>query len=165
MITAPGGWVVALSVPADGLPGFEAALAPLGGALTLGLADEAGGVPVQVYLNGRPDPARVTAQLAAAAAAAGLAVPDFEIAPLPDERIADFLAFAETMCLDALTRDESCGVHFREEHQTPDGEALRDDARFAHVAVWEWRGADESPERHEEPLVFEEIEPTARSYK
>ncbi len=80
-------------------------------------------------------------------------------------RIADFLEFAETICLDALTREESCGVHFREEHQTPDGEALRDDARFAHVAVWEWRGADETPVRHEEPLVFEEIEPTARSYK
>ncbi len=80
-------------------------------------------------------------------------------------RVADFLEFAETMCLDALARDESCGVHFREEHQTPDGEALRDDKRFSHVAVWEWRGVDEAPARHEEPLVFEAVEPTARSYK
>ena len=80
-------------------------------------------------------------------------------------RVADFLEFGETMCRDALTRDESCGVHFREEHQTPEGEALRDDERFAHVAIWEWRGADQEPVRHEEALVFEEIEPTSRSYK
>ena len=79
--------------------------------------------------------------------------------------MADFLEFGEVMCRDALTRDESCGVHFREEHQTPEGEALRDDARFAHVAVWEWPGPDEASRRHEEPLVFQEVEPTARSYK
>jgi len=80
-------------------------------------------------------------------------------------RIADFLEFGETMCRDALARDESCGVHFREEHQTPEGEARRDDERFAHVAVWEWRGPDAAPARHEEPLAFEEAEPTERSYR
>jgi succinate dehydrogenase / fumarate reductase flavoprotein subunit len=80
-------------------------------------------------------------------------------------RIADFLEFAETMCLDALEREESCGVHFREEHQTPDGEAKRDDARFSHVAVWEWKGPQDPPQRYEEPLHFEVGALTARSYK
>jgi len=80
-------------------------------------------------------------------------------------RVADFLEFAETMCRDALAREESCGVHFREEYQTPEGEALRDDERFSHVAVFEWRGPDAEPIRHEEPLVFAEEEPSERSYK
>jgi succinate dehydrogenase / fumarate reductase, flavoprotein subunit len=80
-------------------------------------------------------------------------------------RIADFLEFAETMCLDALHREESCGAHFREEHQTPEGEAQRDDEHFAHVAVWEWRGLEEKSVRHEEPLHFQYAQPTSRSYK
>jgi succinate dehydrogenase / fumarate reductase flavoprotein subunit len=80
-------------------------------------------------------------------------------------RIADYFEFAETMCLDALTREESCGAHFREEHQTPDGEAQRDDERFSHVSVWEWRGPDEPPREHREPLRFEAFAPTTRSYK
>jgi succinate dehydrogenase / fumarate reductase flavoprotein subunit len=80
-------------------------------------------------------------------------------------RVADFLEFAELMCRDALARDESCGGHFREEHQTEDGEAVRDDARFQHVAVWEWTGEGREPVRHVEPLVFEEVKPTTRSYK
>ncbi len=78
--------------------------------------------------------------------------------------MADYLEFAELMCLDALERDESCGGHFREEHQTPDGEAVRDDERFCHVAVWAWRGDDQPPERHVEPLIFENVQPTTRSY-
>jgi succinate dehydrogenase / fumarate reductase flavoprotein subunit len=80
-------------------------------------------------------------------------------------RVADFLEFAELMCRDALERDESCGGHFREEHQTADGEARRDDARFAHVAVWEYRGPDGEPRRHAEPLVFENVQLAQRSYK
>ncbi len=80
-------------------------------------------------------------------------------------RVADFLEFGETMCRDAQARDESCGVHFREEHQTPDGEALRDDGRFCQVAAWEWTGPDVTPRRHVEPLAFQEVELSARSYK
>jgi succinate dehydrogenase / fumarate reductase flavoprotein subunit len=80
-------------------------------------------------------------------------------------RVADFLELGELMCRDALAREESCGCHFREEHQTPDGEALRDDERFAHVAVWEYAGADRPPVRHEEPLVFENVHLARRSYK
>ena len=80
-------------------------------------------------------------------------------------RVADFLELGELMCHDALARGESCGCHFREEHQTPDGEALRDDERFAHVAVWEYAGADHPPVRHEEPLVFENVHLATRSYK
>ena len=80
-------------------------------------------------------------------------------------RVADFLELGELMCRDALTREESCGCHFREEHQTPDGEARRDDERFGHVAVWEWAGADRTPLRHEEPLVFENVHLATRSYK
>jgi len=78
-------------------------------------------------------------------------------------RVADFLEFGEVMCRDALTRDESCGAHFREEHQSPDGEAKRDDERFQHVAAWEYVGEKE-PVRHVEPLVFEEVHPSVRSY-
>jgi len=82
-------------------------------------------------------------------------------------RVADFLEFAELMCTDALTRDESCGGHFREEHQTPDGEALRDDEHFADVFAWEYQGNGSvaPPKLHREPLVFETVELTQRSYK
>jgi succinate dehydrogenase / fumarate reductase flavoprotein subunit len=79
-------------------------------------------------------------------------------------RVADFLDFAEVLCLDALTRDESAGGHFRVEHQTPDGEAKRDDDNFTHVAVWEYQG-DERPQRHVEPLEFENVKLATRSYK
>jgi succinate dehydrogenase / fumarate reductase flavoprotein subunit len=82
-------------------------------------------------------------------------------------RVADFLEFAELMCTDALERDESCGGHFREEHQTPDGEALRDDEKFADVFAWEFRGngSMDAPKLHREPLHFETVELTQRSYK
>jgi len=80
-------------------------------------------------------------------------------------RVADFLEFAELMCRDALAREESCGGHFRLEYQTPDGEALRDDENFTHAAVWEFRGPDQEPVRHIEPLVFENVQLATRSYK
>jgi succinate dehydrogenase / fumarate reductase flavoprotein subunit len=80
-------------------------------------------------------------------------------------RVADFFELAELMCRDALRRDESCGGHFREEHQTDDGEAVRDDDNFSHVTVWEYRGADTPPEEHREPLEFETVTPSVRSYK
>ncbi len=82
-------------------------------------------------------------------------------------RVADFLEFAELMCIDALERDESCGGHFREEHQTPDGEAQRDDERFAFVSAWEFQGngAIERPKLHREPLHFEAVHLSQRSYK
>jgi succinate dehydrogenase / fumarate reductase flavoprotein subunit len=82
-------------------------------------------------------------------------------------RVADFLEFAELMCTDALTRDESCGGHFREEHQTPDGEALRDDENFTDVFAWEYQGdgAAAPPKLHREPLIFETVQLTQRSYK
>lgn len=80
-------------------------------------------------------------------------------------RIADFLEFGELLARDALNREESCGGHFRIEHQTPDGEALRNDADFAHVAAWQYKGADQTPELHKEPLSFENIELAVRSYK
>ena len=80
-------------------------------------------------------------------------------------RVADFLEFAELMCRDALVREESCGGHFREEHQTQDGEARRDDANFKHVTVWEWKGVDQAPVEHREPLVFENVKLAERSYK
>ena len=79
-------------------------------------------------------------------------------------RVADFLEFGELMCLDALRRDESCGGHFRTEYQTPDGEATRNDADFAHVAVWEYQGGA-APIRHEEALDFEFVKLATRSYK
>jgi succinate dehydrogenase / fumarate reductase, flavoprotein subunit len=78
-------------------------------------------------------------------------------------RVADFLEFAELMCRDALVREESCGGHFRVEHQV-EGEAKRDDLKFCHVAVWEHAG-DAPPVRHEEPLVFENVKLATRSYK
>ncbi len=80
-------------------------------------------------------------------------------------RVVDFLQFAELMCIDALERDESCGGHFREEHQTPEGEAVRDDERFCHVTVWEDRGDDAAPAQHREPLTFENVKLATRSYK
>ena len=69
------------------------------------------------------------------------------------------------MAQDALERAESCGGHFREEYQTPDGEALRRDDEFSHVAVWEYKGDNEAPVRHKEELNFEYVRPTQRSYK
>jgi succinate dehydrogenase / fumarate reductase flavoprotein subunit len=80
-------------------------------------------------------------------------------------RVADFLEFAELMLWDALERNESCGGHFREEHQYPDGEAKRDDENFCHVAAWEFTGFGNKPIRHIEPLVFEYVPLTVRSYK
>jgi succinate dehydrogenase / fumarate reductase flavoprotein subunit len=80
-------------------------------------------------------------------------------------RVADFLELAELMCRDALHREESCGGHFREEHQTEDGEALRDDERFAYVAAWEYAGRDAEPRLHQEPLRFEYVHLAQRSYK
>ena len=80
-------------------------------------------------------------------------------------RVADFMEFAELLCLDALTRAESCGGHFREEFQTEDGEALRNDEQFAFVSAWEYQGPDKAPLLHKEPLVYEEVKMTQRSYK
>jgi succinate dehydrogenase / fumarate reductase, flavoprotein subunit len=83
-------------------------------------------------------------------------------------RVADFLEFAELMCTDALARDESAGAHFREEHQTPDGEALRDDENHAAVFAWEFQGDEgqiAAPKLHREPLHFETVHLTQRSYK
>jgi succinate dehydrogenase / fumarate reductase flavoprotein subunit len=80
-------------------------------------------------------------------------------------RVADYLEFAELLALDALERRESAGGHFREEYQTPENEAQRDDERFAHAAAWEYRGAGRVPTRHVEPLDFEYVQPTQRSYK
>jgi succinate dehydrogenase / fumarate reductase, flavoprotein subunit len=80
-------------------------------------------------------------------------------------RVADFLELAELMCRDALHREESCGGHFREEFQTEDGEALRDDEHFAYVAAWEYSGRDGEPRLHREPLAFEYVHLAQRSYK
>ncbi len=80
-------------------------------------------------------------------------------------RVADFLEFAELLCRDALYRKESCGGHFREEYQYPDGEAKRDDEHFSHVAGWEYQGPDRPPLVHQEPLVWSEVHPSVRSYK
>jgi succinate dehydrogenase / fumarate reductase flavoprotein subunit len=80
-------------------------------------------------------------------------------------RVADFLEFAELLVRDALHRTESCGGHFRLESQTEDGEALRDDERFAYVAAWEHRGDGAEPALHREPLAFEHCKPSQRSYK
>jgi succinate dehydrogenase / fumarate reductase flavoprotein subunit len=80
-------------------------------------------------------------------------------------RLADFLELGELMCRDALQREESCGGHFREEYQTEDGEALRDDDRFAYVAAWEFTGDDRTPALHKEPLHFEYVQLAQRSYK
>lgn len=80
-------------------------------------------------------------------------------------RVADFLEFAEIMVRDALVRDESCGGHFREEHQSPEGEAMRNDEDYAHAAVWEYKGPDEEPALHKEPMSFEHVKLATRSYK
>jgi succinate dehydrogenase / fumarate reductase flavoprotein subunit len=80
-------------------------------------------------------------------------------------RVADFLELAELLSIDALERRESCGGHFREESQTPDGEARRDDDNFSHVAAWEWKGAGQPPVLHREPLAFEYVYMMQRSYK
>ena len=80
-------------------------------------------------------------------------------------RVADFLEFGELLCYDALHREESCGGHFREEYQTEDGEALRQDDKFSYVAAWEYTGVDSYPELNKEPLVYEEVKMATRSYK
>jgi succinate dehydrogenase / fumarate reductase flavoprotein subunit len=80
-------------------------------------------------------------------------------------RVADFLELAELMCIDALDREESCGAHFRIEHQTPDGEALRHDDRFAYVAAWEFAGDGKPPILHKEQLAFENVALATRSYR
>ncbi|MEE6129727.1 fumarate reductase/succinate dehydrogenase flavoprotein subunit [Chryseobacterium arthrosphaerae] len=80
-------------------------------------------------------------------------------------RVADYFEIGELMCYDALTRNESCGAHFREEYQTPDGEAMRNDAEYQFISAWAWTGENNEPELIKEPLIFEEIQPTVRSYK
>ena len=80
-------------------------------------------------------------------------------------RVADFLEYAEVMCQDALDREESCGGHFREEYQTPEGEALRNDADYSHVSVYEYQGEGQKAQLHKEPLQFEYVKPSQRSYK
>jgi succinate dehydrogenase / fumarate reductase flavoprotein subunit len=80
-------------------------------------------------------------------------------------RVADFLELGELLCLDALTREESCGGHFREEHQYPDGECRRDDGNFSHVAAWEYQGEGRAPIRNVEPLNYEFVKMSVRNYK
>jgi len=80
-------------------------------------------------------------------------------------RLADYFELADLMCRDALERRESCGGHFRVDWQTPEGEALRDDENFSHVAVWEYQGEGKQPLRHSEWLSFEYVKPAQRSYK
>ncbi len=80
-------------------------------------------------------------------------------------RVADFLEIGELMAIDALHREESCGGHFREEYQTGEGEALRNDKDFTYVAAWEYKGENAEPALHKEPLVFENIEVKQRDYK
>jgi len=79
--------------------------------------------------------------------------------------VADFLELGELMCNDALERNESCGAHFREEYQTKDGEALRNDKDFCFVSAWEWKGVNDLPVLHKEPLVFTAVPLSVRSYK
>ena len=80
-------------------------------------------------------------------------------------RVADYLDFAQLLITDALRRNESCGAHFREEYQTSEGEALRNDEEYAYVAAWEYAGEDKEPVLHREYLKYEEVEPKVRSYK
>jgi len=80
-------------------------------------------------------------------------------------RVADFLEFGELLCLDALTRNESCGGHFRVEYQAPDGEAQRDDEHYSFVSAWEYQGPDKPPLLNKEPLVYDEVHMSTRSYK
>ena len=100
---------------------------------------------------------------------AELRVPGAAAGPNPELekalRVADFFGLAQLMLRDALAREESCGAHFREEHQSIDGEAQRDDDRFAHIAAWEYTGDDREPIRHAETLSFTALKPTARSYR
>ena len=79
--------------------------------------------------------------------------------------VADFLELGELMCMDALQRAESCGGHFREESQTEDGEAKRDDDKYMYVAAWEYKGDKSEPVLHKEPLQYEEVKLATRSYK
>jgi succinate dehydrogenase / fumarate reductase flavoprotein subunit len=78
-------------------------------------------------------------------------------------RVADFMELGELMMYDALERNESCGGHFREEYQSPEGEALRNDEEYTYVSAWDWNNGD--PKMYKEPLVFEEVELKTRSYK
>ena len=80
-------------------------------------------------------------------------------------RVADYLEFGELLALDALHRTESCGGHFREESQTPEGEALRDDAHYSYVAAWQFNGVGHLPTLHQEALAWENVKPSQRSYK
>jgi len=80
-------------------------------------------------------------------------------------RVADFFELAELMCIDARVRNESCGGHFREEYQTPEGEAQRDDESYSYAAAWGYRGYGNYPELSKEPLEFEYVHPSQRSYK
>jgi succinate dehydrogenase / fumarate reductase flavoprotein subunit len=80
-------------------------------------------------------------------------------------RVADFMELGELMVDDALNRSESCGGHFREESSTPDGEAMRKDEEYAYVSAWEFKGDGAAAEHHKEPLVFENVKLTQRSYK
>jgi succinate dehydrogenase / fumarate reductase flavoprotein subunit len=80
-------------------------------------------------------------------------------------RLEDFLQLAGLMLRDALAREESCGAHFREEHQSADGEALRDDANFCHIAAWQWTGEGQEPIRHVEPLHYRHATPSRRNYR
>jgi succinate dehydrogenase / fumarate reductase flavoprotein subunit len=80
-------------------------------------------------------------------------------------RVADFLELGELMAIDALSREESCGGHFRTEYQTEDGEALRNDDDFCHVSAWQYKGESAEPELHKESLEFENVKLTTRSYK
>jgi succinate dehydrogenase / fumarate reductase flavoprotein subunit len=80
-------------------------------------------------------------------------------------RVADYFELTELLVTDALNRNESCGAHFREEYQTPDGEALRNDELFTYVAAWEYSGEGKPPVMHKEELKFEEVEMKVRSYK
>jgi succinate dehydrogenase / fumarate reductase flavoprotein subunit len=80
-------------------------------------------------------------------------------------RVADYLDLGILMCEDALSREESCGAHFREEYQTPEGDAQRNDQDYCYVSAWEWKGDDALHELHKEPLVFENVDLTVRSYK
>jgi succinate dehydrogenase / fumarate reductase flavoprotein subunit len=80
-------------------------------------------------------------------------------------RVADFFELGELLCTDALDRNESCGGHFRTEYQTPDGEAKRNDAEYAYVAAWGWKGENQKPELQKEPLVYDKIQLATRSYK
>jgi succinate dehydrogenase / fumarate reductase flavoprotein subunit len=80
-------------------------------------------------------------------------------------RVADYFELAELICIDARDRNESCGGHFREEYQTPDGEAQRDDEHYSYVAAWGYKGPDAPPELTKEPLEFHYVHPSQRSYK